>query len=417
MNAKFFLISLMAVLVIILTNCTKQEPIASFSVDNASIAEGESVQFTDQSLNNPTSWEWTFEGGSPASSSAQNPSVTYADEGKYQVSLMATNDGGTDAVIRENCITVSVPPPPPPIAAFTSDKTTISTGTTVYFSDLSTNQPDEWYWIFEGGDPASSSLQNPSVTYYYAGDYTVSLAVSNEGGMDYYEEEDYISVTEESSDITFNNTTFKDIDIEINGVEKVIPPDGSVTYYGLTGYSVDYYATTSGTTTTGTQVGHLLIWDNTIILDSPEIERDLVISSDYYFLFIENSGLHSFTPLSVGIRNVLSGFTADRTEYIVIPNDGVEYSIGYYESYIATDLNWIEIRAIWQDDPDWYSYWTQGSQFTLPWTENQSVTVYASAKKSYAESGSRDAAGSNLKGTGPGGKSMNLYPDYAVDPE
>ena len=137
MNAKFFLISLMAVLVIILTNCTKQELIASFSVDNASIAEGESVQFTDQSLNNPTSWEWTFEGGSPASSSAQNPSVTYADEGKYQVSLMVTNDGGTDAVIRENCITVSVPPPPPPIAAFTSDKTTISTGTTVYFSDLS----------------------------------------------------------------------------------------------------------------------------------------------------------------------------------------------------------------------------------------------------------------------------------------
>lgn len=414
MNAKFFLISLMAVLVIILMSCTKQEPIASFSVDNATIPEGGSVNFTDQSLNNPTSWEWTFEGGSPGVSSAQNPSVTYADAGKYQVSLMVTNHDGSDAVIRKNCINVTLPPP---VAGFTADKTSISTGTTVYFTDLSTNQPVGWYWVFEGGDPSTSTLQNPSVVFNYAGVYTVSLVVSNEGGLDYQEKEDYISVTEESTDLTFNNTTFKDIDIEINGVDKVIPPDGSVTYYGLTGSSVDYYATTSGETTTGTQVGHLLIWDNTIILDSPEIERDLVISSNYYFLFIENNSLHSFTPLEVGIRNVLSGFTVDRTEYIVIPNDGVEYNIGYYESYVATDFNWIEIRATWQDDPGWYSYWSQGSQFTLPWTENQSVTLYASGKKSYAESGSRGTTAGNLKGAGPGERSRKLYPDYAIDPE
>ena len=52
------------------------------------------VQFTDKSTNNPTAWQWTFEGGTPATSTAQNPTVTYSGKGAYTVQLTATNGAG-----------------------------------------------------------------------------------------------------------------------------------------------------------------------------------------------------------------------------------------------------------------------------------------------------------------------------------
>ena len=43
--------------------------------------------FTDLSSGNPTSWNWSFIGGTPNVSSIQNPTITYNTEGKYSVSL------------------------------------------------------------------------------------------------------------------------------------------------------------------------------------------------------------------------------------------------------------------------------------------------------------------------------------------
>ena len=53
------------------------------------------IQFTDLSSNNPTSWNWSFPGGSPATSNLQNPSVTYTAAGIYTVTLLAANGNGT----------------------------------------------------------------------------------------------------------------------------------------------------------------------------------------------------------------------------------------------------------------------------------------------------------------------------------
>ena len=52
---------------------------------------GEVIQFSDNSNGNPVSWEWTFEGANPSSSTDQNPVVTYASEGQYNVTLTITN--------------------------------------------------------------------------------------------------------------------------------------------------------------------------------------------------------------------------------------------------------------------------------------------------------------------------------------
>jgi len=68
---------------------------------------GGSVRFSDLSGGFPTRWEWTFEGGTPATSTEQNPVVTYSQAGRYRVTLRVTNSIGTSApLVREQYIEV-----------------------------------------------------------------------------------------------------------------------------------------------------------------------------------------------------------------------------------------------------------------------------------------------------------------------
>ena len=82
-------------------------PISNFTVDIKSGEAPLEVQFLDLSINNPTSWSWTFEGGDPSSSSNQNPSVTYNSEGTFQVSLTSQNSTGSNTNSKTSYINVS----------------------------------------------------------------------------------------------------------------------------------------------------------------------------------------------------------------------------------------------------------------------------------------------------------------------
>ena len=82
-------------------------PVADFEGTPTTVTVGESVDFTDLSLNNPTSWDWTFTGGTPETSTEQNPTVTYLTEGTYAVSLVATNAEGADTETKLDYITVN----------------------------------------------------------------------------------------------------------------------------------------------------------------------------------------------------------------------------------------------------------------------------------------------------------------------
>lgn len=71
--------------------------LASFSHSTPSPEVGDTVQFTDQSSGTVVSWYWSFGDGN--SSTEQNPSHTYAEEGTYTVTLTVTDsDGNTDTV-------------------------------------------------------------------------------------------------------------------------------------------------------------------------------------------------------------------------------------------------------------------------------------------------------------------------------
>jgi PKD repeat protein len=308
-------------------------PVADFTSSTTTASVGQNVTFTDQSTNNPTSWSWTFAGGTPASSTDQNPVVVYNTPGTYTVSLTATNSAGSDTETKidymtvtleycasqgntydqewiqrvqvgpldnssgmagysdfthittdltadnsynvtltpgfnggpwtehwkiwidfnvdgdfedageevfydsstttitgnltipvgVNCVTrmrvsmkYNAAPTPcesfsygevedytvdispigglPPVADFTADNTTITEGGSINFTDLSTNNPDTWDWTFDGGTPATSTLQNPTVTYNAAGTYTVTLTATNAYGTDTETKVDYITV-------------------------------------------------------------------------------------------------------------------------------------------------------------------------------------------------------------------------------
>ncbi|REE00086.1 putative secreted protein (Por secretion system target) [Marinoscillum furvescens DSM 4134] len=82
------------------------KPGTAFSASAQSIKAGGTVSFTDESTYSPTSWKWTFAGGTPAESTEQNPTVTYSTEGKYDVTLEATNAGGSNTVTQSGYIVV-----------------------------------------------------------------------------------------------------------------------------------------------------------------------------------------------------------------------------------------------------------------------------------------------------------------------
>ncbi len=68
---------------------------------------GEAIQFIDLSNGNPVSWEWSFSGGTPNASTEQNPVVSYANEGSFDVSLTIQNaDGEMESKAFENYITI-----------------------------------------------------------------------------------------------------------------------------------------------------------------------------------------------------------------------------------------------------------------------------------------------------------------------
>ena len=69
--------------------------LADFIVDVTAVAVGGSVHFTDNSWGAQlTNWDWEFEGGTPATSTEQNPTVTYNQAGTFGVRLTVTNAEG-----------------------------------------------------------------------------------------------------------------------------------------------------------------------------------------------------------------------------------------------------------------------------------------------------------------------------------
>lgn len=150
-------------------------PVANFSVPNSGCAPV-CANYTDLSTSMDgtiNSWQWSFPGGSPATSSSTNPpNICYNTIGSYSATLtIITNYGCKDSLTLK-----SVDVYPWPTAAFTY---TIS-GNSLSVTNKSSADVTNWDWSF--GDGNTSTLQNPQHVYAFGNSYDVCLGVHNQHG-------------------------------------------------------------------------------------------------------------------------------------------------------------------------------------------------------------------------------------------
>ncbi len=141
--------------------CPTQPPVANFTASATSICVGQSVTFTDTSTNVPGAWTWTFPGGTPNSSTVQNPTVVYNTAGTYTVTLQAVNFNGQDTKTVSNMITVTAYP----TVTATTPASRCDTGTVTLGATASAGTLN-WYAVASGGTPlgTGTSFTTPSIT-------------------------------------------------------------------------------------------------------------------------------------------------------------------------------------------------------------------------------------------------------------
>ncbi|MFZ4538044.1 PKD domain-containing protein [Propionivibrio sp.] len=159
---------------------------------NSTIVPGGTVSFqgsgADPDNNVPLTYNWSFPGGSPASSTAQNPGlVTYNTAGAFTPSLTVTDSLGLASLAVTRTVTVAAASLKPVaiigtpcinVSVFPSGKVGFKGSGTG-----STNLPLTYSWGFPGGSPSSSKIQNPeAVSYARVGVFTATLTITDRKG-------------------------------------------------------------------------------------------------------------------------------------------------------------------------------------------------------------------------------------------
>lgn len=192
---------------------------SSFSAPD-SICVDAVTSFQNSSTPAPQSWSWVF--GDGTSSTDSTPLKSFSVPGNYEVKLYNTYAGCSDSAIK----TIRVLPKP--VAAFTSDQRgRCQPDLTVNFQNQSTGAAS-WIWNF--GDGATSTAQNPSHTYTSYGNFTVTLvAFTASGCTDTLRIPDYITVQKPA--ISFQNLPVEAcIPLNLSPIPTIVTPDAVTSY-------------------------------------------------------------------------------------------------------------------------------------------------------------------------------------------
>lgn len=86
-------------------------PIADFKVSSVQSCANTNITFTDLSynalVNGTWQWDWSFPGGTPSTSTVQNPVIQYASSGPHTVTLTVTNAAGSSSKTKTNVIQIA----------------------------------------------------------------------------------------------------------------------------------------------------------------------------------------------------------------------------------------------------------------------------------------------------------------------
>ncbi|PLX00880.1 MAG: glycosyl hydrolase [Marinilabiliales bacterium] len=174
------------------------EPVSEFEADHTMIPTGHFVNFYSLASGPPAIFEWTFEGGTPSTSTEKDPTnIIYENEGSFNVTLTVTNDMGTSTITKENYITVSSSLLPE--VDFRADANAVCLGEEIILTDQTAYFPLSWNWeitpgtfTFTNGTNASS--QNPVILCSEYGHYSVTLTASNSNGESSLTKTDFLSI-------------------------------------------------------------------------------------------------------------------------------------------------------------------------------------------------------------------------------
>lgn len=139
------------------------KPKANFWTNERNACVNQPVTFLDYTFGLPNRWEWTFEGATPATSSDPNPSVSYAQAGKYSVKLKVWNESGmVDSLTKVAFITVE--DPTASAIAISSEKPFL-----VNFNTLTANNFPPQGWYVENLDSSYRTSRTWAITKRFNG--------------------------------------------------------------------------------------------------------------------------------------------------------------------------------------------------------------------------------------------------------
>lgn len=259
------------------------------------------------------------------------------------------SNGGWNWLTQIASFTFEKPAPGPPVANFSGTPTTVVEGGSVQFTDLSTNTPTSWAWTFAGGTPATSTSQNPTVTYNTAGTYSVSLTVSNASGSDSKTLAAYITVNTGSGTPDYcvsrsNNCTNDYITkVAVSTFSKV---SGATTYSDFTGLTIGLAPGTSNSVVlTPNSTSRKESWRIWIDFNG---DGDFIDAGEQVFAANNKKGTASGTII---IPSTASGQTRMRVsmKYGGVPTSCEIFAYGEVEDYTVNFGNAPTITTIVQE--------------------------------------------------------------------
>lgn len=153
-----------------------------FSADSTTICQNMNVDFTDLSTGTPTAWSWSFPGGTPATSTAQNPqNIVYSSAGTYDVTLSTTWNTYTNSITKYNYITVDSLPDTPGIPE--GDTLLCENNANTLYTINSVANATSYTWQLTPDTAGVLTPSDTSVTIDWENDWFgyAGLAVQSEG--------------------------------------------------------------------------------------------------------------------------------------------------------------------------------------------------------------------------------------------
>ena len=170
--------------------------------------------------------------------------------------------------------------------------------------------------------------------------------------------------------VVVRSKAYPDIEYKYNTNYFTIKPDLSKIFRDIEEAEYYYYAKAYGTDAEGGQLGEEITWNNNLSLETDTTMVELGTDTDYFYLYIINSGSKNYGPITINYGN-----SDAKTENILFPNNGALYRVGYYKTHYNTSIKFYD-----NNNNSNYFIATAGDDFDFPNTDNQCVVLTINAK-------------------------------------